>query len=555
MSVTNRGLRVESRREARVASGEVRAMASGERRVGSGEGRTRRDVLRACSGGGPSTHDARGRSRGMSLTEVLIAMGILTVGLLSVASVFPVGSFYMQKAEIADRGSAIAQSVMSDIITRGMLNPRSWYVINPVPAGVAGTWDATFPSDGKYAPSQVSGTFSRPFALSLGEALAQPTAATDRTLLGKQFGNAYVIDPIGVSIMALAKQPPFVSKVVHGPAAVFPAAAYNAFQTYIGNQGWSNSVPWSPWFGGTSTSYSGYEWPVRRVTFRQPTTGWQMDASTANHFFRGNDDLTVDLPARDDRPATQTWEKWTDSSGNTYPLSRQWNGDYSWIVTVVPTTNDARNAMATNPEGFEYNVSVVVFYKRVLPDTADVNANLYATNNNLYWSAMSQSERAVQATVVSTGLNGGELLLTDFGDSYDAANPGVPKYTAFDDLRSGNWIMLCGPHPNSSTNEPRFVLNWYQVLSIDKEGTGIAGFDPNKQRVVAVRGPQWPWQPAASFATSDASNDLCVAICKGAVAVHSKTMRLESGMGSASGGSDVSFSSSGTPSETPPPYH
>src|SRR5882757_10760542 len=69
--------------------------------------------------------------RGLNLTEVLIAMGILTVGLLGVASVFPVGSFYMQKAEISDKASAIAQSVMSDIMARGVLNPRSWYVMVP----------------------------------------------------------------------------------------------------------------------------------------------------------------------------------------------------------------------------------------------------------------------------------------------------------------------------------------------------------------------------------------------------------------------------------------
>src|SRR3954471_9228777 len=70
----------------------------------------------------------------LSLTEVLISMGILTVGLLSVASIFPVGSFYMQKAEISDKASAIAQSVMNDIMARGMLNPRSWYVMVPSPA-------------------------------------------------------------------------------------------------------------------------------------------------------------------------------------------------------------------------------------------------------------------------------------------------------------------------------------------------------------------------------------------------------------------------------------
>src|SRR6478609_5521815 len=69
--------------------------------------------------------------RGLSLTEVLIAMGILTLGLLGVASVFPVGSYYMQKAEVSDKGSAIAQSVFSEIMARGRLNPRAWYVMIP----------------------------------------------------------------------------------------------------------------------------------------------------------------------------------------------------------------------------------------------------------------------------------------------------------------------------------------------------------------------------------------------------------------------------------------
>src|SRR4051812_11618774 len=101
---------------------------------------------------GPRTDSAR---RGLSLTEVLISMGILTVGLLSVASIFPVGSFYMQKAEISDKASAIAQSVMNEIVARGMLNPRSWYVMVPSPADAK---TSTSPNayfngiDGKYAP-------------------------------------------------------------------------------------------------------------------------------------------------------------------------------------------------------------------------------------------------------------------------------------------------------------------------------------------------------------------------------------------------------------------
>ena len=66
----------------------------------------------------------------------------------------------------------------------------------------------------------------------------------------------------------------------------------------------------------------------------------------------------------------QNWDT-ANVSGTQTPLARQWTGDYSWIVTVVPTTNAARDGMARNPEGFAYDVSVVVFYKRVLPADAD----------------------------------------------------------------------------------------------------------------------------------------------------------------------------------------
>jgi Tfp pilus assembly protein PilV len=485
---------------------------------------------------------------GLSLTEVLIAMGILTLGLLGVASVFPVGSYYMQQADIADRGSAIAQSVMNDIMSRGMLNPRAWYVMTPKPKSVSpNVWNTVFPSDGKYSPSGTpqDGTFTRPFGTVLGEALNQSTAATDKTLLAKQFGSAYVIDPIGLSVLAFRNGTPPTQTITHGPAAVFPATAYYAFPYYAG---WAASA-WSPWSGGSAATANGYTWPVRRVTFRQPSSGWQMDATLAEHYFRGSDDLATDLPTRDDRPGIQNWDK----NGQT-PLARQWTGDYSWMVTVAPGTNAARDGMASNPEGFSYDVSVVVFYKRLLPDNADSTYLALGNSNSAFLSAMGANERAVRASVFSTGLNGGELLLTDMNDVTDANGKFV---SAFDQLKTGQWIMLCGPHPNSNVNnsttpptgDPKFALNWYQVLSIDKEGTGVTSFDPNTQRIVAVRGAQWPWQPAQYITTkTDLANDLCVAICKGAVAVHTKSIRLESGI------SEVTFNNAGGSTTTQPPY-
>src|SRR5438477_669450 len=108
----------------------VSQMRSGEWGMGSGESSMQCVALRPHS----TFHIRHSTFRlGLSLTEVLIAMGILTIGLLSVASIFPVGSFYMQKAEISDRGSAIAQSVMNDLMARGMLKPRGWFVMMPNP--------------------------------------------------------------------------------------------------------------------------------------------------------------------------------------------------------------------------------------------------------------------------------------------------------------------------------------------------------------------------------------------------------------------------------------
>ena len=57
------------------------------------------------------------------------------------------------------------------------------------------------------------------------------------------------------------------------------------------------------------------------------------------------------------------------------------------------------------------------------------------------------------------------MLLSDLSDVLDI---GLTKTVSpFDQLKVGQWIMLCGPHPNSSLTEPRFVMNWYQVLSVE----------------------------------------------------------------------------------------
>ncbi len=451
----------------------------------------------------------------ITLTEVLISMGILTLGLLGVAALFPVGGWYMQQAVISDNGAAIGQAVMNDIVARGTVNPKAWYAF--VPQSLANsTAHVMFPSDGKYVnpkPAVLQTTFTRPFAQALNEALAQPAAATDTTLVSRQFGNAFIIDPMYVAAAAQRTNAP--NNTV---AYAFPASAVRSFPRN-GAWGYYQNAAWNPWRTGTGSSNTNERvWPIRRVTFQDASSlfagskGWPINASMSAQLFHGNDDLTTDLPARDDRPARQNWDTIVSGS-TTAPLARQWTGDYSWIVSVVPTTIAARDGMARNPESFSYDVSVVVFYKRILPSEPAAN-NPGAPGLQSAFA----NERMVSASVYSSGLNGGELLLTEIVDHPE--NP-------FQQLKTGNWIMLCGPHPNSTNEEPRFVLNWYQVLSIE------TGSWQGNQRLVSVRGPEWPWKPTTppGYGVAGLSNDLCVAICRGAVAVHKRTMRLESEYG------------------------
>ena len=180
-----------------------------------------------------------------------------------------------------------------------------------------------------------------------------------------------------------------------------------------------------------------------------------------------------------------------------------------------------------------------------------------------------REERAVRASVVCSGLNGGELLLTDWNDVTDTTANKNP-ISAFENLKSGQYIMVCGPHPSSGMyldassgswkGEPKFVMNWYQVISIEPATSAVPGYDStgkNPQRIVTVRGPQWPWQPASASGGpayvngNPLSANLCAAICKGVVAVHTKTMRLE---GASDGINFGSASGDGTTGNPQNPY-
>ena len=458
-------------------------------------------------------------------------MGILTLGLLGVAAMFPVGSYFMQKGDVADRSSAVAQSAFSDLVARGILDPENWLQYeegsnkNP-PGNPPNSWANKLFSRPfatamrnqielfKHPPFNY--TTSGPFATGPGEV---PFNALGQRALNSYFGSFYVIDPLSVSS----------SQGSAAPSA--PDIGWRMFP-FMHQNGWvflrSNlkATEWHPWTMPSGGSQG--IWPMVRVTLSMPDpanpgTYIPMTRAVAEALFSSHDDLAIDLPSSQDQSSMQRWQV-DKSTGTPTALARQSRGDYSWMVTVAPPTVMARNALA-NPssDSYNYDVSVVVFHKRALDTMIPGQSNQI--------DETSQSEMLVSSAIKSTGPSGGELLLS-------AAYFAKPPYNnPFDNLKAGEWMMLCGPHPQSTDMRPMFFAQWYKVVAIDKEIAPAdqisIGGKQVEQRYVTVRGPQWPWQASGQGysttynSTYYLSDNLCACIMPGAVAVHTKTVRLE----------------------------
>jgi len=64
--------------------------------------------------------------RAITLIEVLISIAILSIGVLGVAALLPIGKLSLMKTEIADRTGACGRAAMREVKVRRMLDPNLW---------------------------------------------------------------------------------------------------------------------------------------------------------------------------------------------------------------------------------------------------------------------------------------------------------------------------------------------------------------------------------------------------------------------------------------------
>src|SRR5690349_11564228 len=64
--------------------------------------------------------------RGITLLEVLVAMLVLTVGVLGMAAIIPLGKLELADGEISDSASTLGRWAFRDVSVRGFLHTDMW---------------------------------------------------------------------------------------------------------------------------------------------------------------------------------------------------------------------------------------------------------------------------------------------------------------------------------------------------------------------------------------------------------------------------------------------
>lgn len=361
--------------------------------------------------------------RGVTLLEVLISMAVIAIGLLGVAAMFPVGASKVQQAIRHDRASALGQAAFHEIKIRGLLNPGNWVVPD------------TSDTDPLLTTSVLTGGGINPDLL---------LPATGSTLPG----------------------------IPLAPASSFSGFAYDPL-TYAGS---SHALQQGLFaFSTPSTNPpAGVPW-LLRVTSAN-ASGNLPGRPLANAVMTAHDDLTFDRPDDRDRPAFQINK--TDSGTGTN-IHRQYDGAFSWMFTAVPLLDSNSNLTG------RYNVSVVIFHRRLLVDTLPLTAEV--------------SERMVPIVgSLGGGIGGLEANLSSGTKAY------------LERIKSGNWVMLSG----MKNSLP--VIKWYRVTSIEDEILG-AGAGPFT-RWISLAGPD--------LDTTNTTN-VRISLFDDAIAVYERTMRVE----------------------------
>lgn len=467
----------------------------------------------------PSPTASRLRS-GISLLEVLIAMFILSVGLLGLAALLPVGQSDIVAAGKSDRSSAAGRLAMRDIRARGITCVDNWMnhqdgADDPFPAQYRDS------GSGNYIPGAPQQLW---YDLDYNADPAQcPQLPTPLDL-----GNSVCVDPLFITRNVVD-----LSLVTGSPTPLPQLWQGRAFPYFLDNSADADvsifaSLPLPP-PRMTRVNLRAWRWTNAQFAPAVPA----MTYPVAERIFMIQDDRLFEQP--------------TDATIRSQPIfglgkRLESAGDYSWMATIVPLPGSDTLVTALNPiySRRRCEVSVAVFYKRNLnlPSTT-LTPGAWSPTNRV---GAPPSERVVLADMLSGGIGwgGGDVRLRLPTTTATASTP--VEQSDMPRVRPNTWILLAGwtiePSPGSPNlpigssltyasacmsqqvanalsfpapgiygasfpNQPplnpplttpvsrRAVFQWYRVITANTPTLFTAGGSSEWQVDVTLAGPDW----------------------------------------------------------------
>ncbi|HEX5444440.1 MAG TPA: hypothetical protein VFW87_11445 [Pirellulales bacterium] len=393
--------------------------------------------------------------RGITLMEVLISMGVLSVGVLGAASLLPMATYFQNETTKYDRGGALAQQAVHDLQIRNYLSPRRWIFLDPAnpnvasPVGIVG-----LAGSGSYTPL-----------------------------------SAFVLDPLGFSYVA--SQTPAVA----GFPCYFPA---------FPNQGATppGGGPAIYRAGVTANEY----WPAAAT--EPVATPIIMSFAVADRFMRSNDDVLFETDRAsllaqnrnniDLRPTSIT------STGINAPSAYAPNfaGDFSWLATVSRVPSDMVNGPAIAASLHRFQVSVVVLQKRDLTLWTGALTDEKPPSERQVYAMFTQyaGQSGNNLQVASPFYGGGGLQLYVYESSATPAL-GQPTRHWLDGIKPNTYLMLAGNFQDQITAKVYPQLAWYRILNVDDGPLQDSANSSRWYRNVTVSGGDWPGMWAVGAAS------------------------------------------------------
>ena len=281
------------------------------------------------------------RHAGLTLIEILMTIFVLAIGLLGVAALMPVGSYQMQRGQIAQRVSEIGPSALDLLEASNMHSPSRW-----------STGSTAFDDVKAHGNEWVRNAHnSTPSGATPGNHLLEFIRSDDATKLGQYHTPGTTAVSSGTNDVAIVRR--------CEPFAIDPLYMYQ--------------VGMNPFVSASNDPYGTGD-AMPRITVSGVTS-----QAAAEAIFLNDEDLTLNRDVYDAdgniledgdgiEDEIDLWKRAThyqevenlDDSITKTVLKAKSEGNYSWLATFSP------GETATGSDPKQWTVSVAVFFKRPL---------------------------------------------------------------------------------------------------------------------------------------------------------------------------------------------